>query len=552
MSEPIATTSDADIGRHARLIGSITLVSRLLGLVRESKAADAFGASAVWSAFTFAFSIPNLFRRLFGEGALAAAFIPLYAQSRKSADPEHVEQSRRFASASVNLLLLILLAITILGELLLISLLTLDMRADYVLGLKLTMVMLPYVMLVCGTAFCGAILQVHARFAATASTSLVLNACLIAAIYLASFRLDLSSEQGKERGVMWLAFSVLVAGVIQIAMLVPSLRAVGFRFDWRVSLWSPMVRKMLLLSVPVALGAGVLQISTLLDKSIAFFLAAGDGQSHFQILGHSIAYPMIEGAAARLNWAQFMYQFPLGVFAIALATAIFPKLASSVVTGEQVGDDFRRVLRRGIESSLLIGLPATVGMVVIAQPAVQLLFERGRFTSADTHLTALSTAIYSAAIWAFSLQQILNRAFYALHDTKTPLVWGMWNLLINLAVELPLIWTGLGEGGMAVGTLVAFSVQAIAMTWMLSRRVDGIGFGQIKTNVIKMVVASLLMGVVCVAVRAACAGYLPLHHKSAQALQVAAIACVGGVVYFAACELMGLRTLRDMLRRRRK
>jgi putative peptidoglycan lipid II flippase len=550
MAEKTEQNKDHDVGHNARMIGAITLASRVLGLVREVKAADAFGAGSVWGAFTFAFSIPNLFRRLFGEGALSAAFIPLYAQSRKLTDPEHVEKSKEFASASVNLLVLILLTITVLGELLLGALLMVPMRADYVLGVKLTMVMLPYVMLVCGTAFLGAILQVHARFAATAATSLVLNACLIAAIFLSSRRFNLSTEAAQESAVYWLGVSVIVAGVIQVLMLVPSLHGVGFRFDPVASMRTPLVRKMLIMSVPVALGAGVLQISTLLDKSIAFFLAAGDGRQSFQMLGYDVVYPMAEGAAARLNWAQFMYQFPLGVFAIALATAIFPKLAGSVGANSSPGDEFKTVLRRGVESSLFIGLPATAGMVLLAQPAVRFLFERGQFTPNDTYWTALSTAIYSSAIWAFSLQQILNRAYYALHDTRSPLVWGVINLLINLVVELPLIWTGLAESGMAVGTLVAFSVQAVAMTWQLSRRVGGIGLGQIRSNVVKMLLATIAMAIACVAVRWACGQWLDLSGKSMQGLQVFAIMATGGVVYFGVCEMLGLKTIRTLIRRR--
>src|SRR5687768_13147160 len=165
---------------HAKLIGAITLVSRILGMARESVAANYFGAGAVWSAFTVAFTIPNLFRKLFGEGALSAAFIPLYAQAVKD---HHPQQARTFATASVNLLVAILVALTVLGEIVLIGMIfAMDMRPDRLLAVKLTAIMLPYVLLVCGTAFLGAILQVHRRFAATAAAPILLNLCLIAAI----------------------------------------------------------------------------------------------------------------------------------------------------------------------------------------------------------------------------------------------------------------------------------------------------------------------------------------------------------------------------------
>jgi len=182
------------------------------------------------------------------------------------------------------------------------------------------------------------------------------------------------------------------------------------------------------------------------------------------------------GALARLNWAQFLYQFPLGVFAISLATAIFPQLSGDALDLERSG--FRSVFRKGLEASLFIGLPASVGMMVVAEPAVRLLFERGRFTAHDSQLTAVSTAIYATAIWAFSMQQVLNRAFYALHDMRTPLWTTGANLVVNLVVEIPLLWTHLGESAMAVGTAVSFALQSMLMLYLLRKRVGPLGLSK--------------------------------------------------------------------------
>ncbi len=316
---------------HAKLIGLLTLVSRILGMARESVASFFFGAGAIWSGFTVAFTIPNLFRKLFGEGALSAAFIPLYAQEVKH---RHPEKAAQFAVASVNLLCAILIVLTIVGEGILWGMtLIWDMRPDRLLTVKLTAIMLPYVLMVCGTAFLGAILQVHRKFGATAAAPIILNLFLIIAIIVAARFWDLKTDAGQARGVYWLAITVLIAGIAQVAVLWPSLRAIGFRFRPILHFWTPPVQRMLKLTVPVAVGAGVLQISVMLDKGISLLLAQGPDQfgntiTHFNFFGHTIRYPMVEGAAARLNWAQFMYQFPLGVFAIALATAIFPKLSA--------------------------------------------------------------------------------------------------------------------------------------------------------------------------------------------------------------------------------
>jgi len=565
---PHATSDDSKPARQSRsftaqaaVMGAITFLSRILGLARESIAARYFGSSPVYAAFTLAFTIPNLFRKLLGEGALSSAFIPLYTQALKRqadrsgagtdrlpAPGESFEDPAVFAAASVNFLCAILTGITLVGEGILFLIVSfLPMSADTLLACRLTMVMLPYVLLVCGTAFLGAILQGHERFAAFTFTAVVSNVCLIIAMITAASSLDLSDETGRTRAVYWLSYAVLVAGVMQIAVLLPSLRAVGFRFRIMLHVFTPAVKQMLLMTIPVAAGASVLQIGVVLDKGIAFFMSEGVDRTHLNWFGQHIALPLAEGATQRLNWAQFMYQFPLGVFAIALATAIFPKLSRDAIDVDRT--EFKSTLRRGIEAALLIGLPASAGLILVREPAVKLLFEGGRFTRADTLWVAQSLAIYSAAIWAFSLQQILSRAFYALHDTRTPLMWTVWNLLINLAVEIPLIFTPLRESGMAFGTLVSFAVQSLAMLWILNRRVGGLelrgAFGRIGL----MLLATGAMVLACQGVK-----MLPFWPASdtrfAWAIQLLLLMAIGGAVYFAICAAGGINVLSALRRRK--
>src|ERR1700728_1796352 len=208
---------------------------------------------------------------------------------------------------------------------------------------------------------------------------------------------------------------------------------------------------MLTLSIPVALSAGVLQISVLVDKGITLFLTAGTNPGEkLQLFHHVWNYPLSIGAAARLNWAQMLYQFPLGVFATAVATAIFPSL--SVDAHDKDGEKFKRVLRQGILFTLFEGLPASVGLILVRYPTVRLVFQHGSFTAIDTPWVASSVVFYAAAIWAFSLQQVLNRGYYALHDTVTPMVLSVITIAINTAVEIPLSFTRLGEACIAGGT----------------------------------------------------------------------------------------------------
>jgi putative peptidoglycan lipid II flippase len=553
--QPIAERATRTFVGHAKLIGGLTLVSRVLGLLREVVAGHYLGTGLVASAFTVAFTVPNLFRKLFGEGALSAAFIPLYLQSLKKDGPA---DANAFAAAAVNLLCVVLLALTLVGEVILgATVLFADsLRPATLLTLKLTMIMLPYVLLICGTAFLGGVLQVHRRFGPPAAAPIILNVVHIVVVLVGAAILGLGGNTPESRDgplqtqlVYWLAFFVLVAGALQVVALMPALRDVGFRFRLATGFWSGPVRTMLRLTVPVALGAGVLQLSVLLDKGIAVLLMrgvdeAGRAVTHFSLLGQSIRYPLEMGAPARLNLAQFLYQFPLGVFAIALATAIFPSLSAEALEADR--QRFKSVLRGGIEATLFEGLPATIGLMLVAGPAVRFLFQHGKITPADADLITRSVVFYSIAIWAFSLQQILNRAYYALHDTVTPLVMSVVTLAVNLAVELPLLWTPLGEAGMAAGTAASFILQAVVMLYMLDRRVGGLGLSELVKPALKMLGATAVMGLSCWAFLRS-----PFYPRGEGIMvwgaQLFGLMLAGAAVYFGACAALGLGVMQHLM-----
>jgi len=555
---PTPRSTRAFIG-HAKIIGALTLASRVLGLVREMVAAHFLGAqNPVAIAFTFAFAIPNLFRKLFGEGALSAAFIPLYAQSVKHESPE---QANRFAAASVNLLVAILLTITLVGEAVLATMLwfTETQRLDRLLTIQFTMIMLPYVLLICSGAFLSGILQVHHRFAAPAAAPIILNVCHIIVLWLGAWFLGLKAQSNtpetlaiQTRLAYWLAFFVLVAGALQVVVLLPGLRAVGFRFQLIRSFWTPMVKRMLKLTVPVALSAGVLQLSVLLDKGISILLMQGEGFAgeaitHFNFFGHAVRYPMELGAIVRLGNAQMMYQFPLGIFAIALATAIFPALSANAKEGDRVR--FREVMRHGIETTLWEGLPASLGLILVAHPAAMLLFRHGQMSTHDAELIARSLMFYSAGIWAFSLQLIVNRAYYALHDTTTPLVMSIVTLIVNLAVEIPLLWTRLGESGMAAGTTASFAIQSVIMLYMLNRRIGGLELSKSLIPIGKMLLATFAMGGAC--------WWLKNSHwhpvgatRFVWAMQLTQLVVVGAGIYFLMSAILGIGLLERVRKRK--
>jgi putative peptidoglycan lipid II flippase len=563
--------------QHAKLIGLLTLISRFFGLGREIVAGHYLGTALVGSAFTVAFLIPNLFRKLFGEGALSAAFIPLYAKAiRDESKPSYGDSSTaaegvlnyeggrhsadEFAAAAVSLLIVILLALTVIGEGVVVALLHLGSPSyDRILVLHLTAIMLPYVLLICGGAFLSGILQVHKRFGIPAAAPIILNACHILVLLIGARLVGLGRHTpvalvvGKQIQLSyWLAGVVLLAGCLQVAVLLPALKQVGFRFRFIPNFWTPPIKRMLLLSLPVAMGAGVLQLSVFLDKGISYMLMKHvDQQQHLitsiPICGQMIHLPMELGAPRRLDLAQFLYQFPLGIFAIALATAIFPGLSADALDKDR--NRFRAVLRHGIEASLWEGLPASIGLILVAEPATRLMFQHGQITAADAALIARSTMVYAAAIWAFSLLQIINRAYYALHDTRTPLIMSVVNILINLIVEIPLLWK-MGESGMAVGTLVSFAVQALLMLWMLDRKIGGLDLRQSLVPILKMLTGAVVMGVVCYAVKIS-----PLYPhgigRVGWAIQLLTLLIVGAGVYLGLCWMLGVTMLQDLLPRRK-
>ncbi|HEX8323580.1 MAG TPA: murein biosynthesis integral membrane protein MurJ [Tepidisphaeraceae bacterium] len=559
MSE--ADASSKSLHRNARLIGGLTLLSRVLGLVREGVAAHFLGAQSIAAnAFAIAFLVPNLFRKLLGEGALSQAFIPLYAQAVRRGQTETGDPPADFAAGSVKLLAGLLIGLTIVGEIILAGgmIAYRGERADVRLMLQFTAIMLPYVVLVCGGAFLSAILQVHKRFGAPAFAPVLLNVVHIAVVCGGAWWLGLRGHGDpllpevnalQTKLALWLSIAVLVAGVLQVIVLLPALRAAGFRFRWRLPAWTTDTKKMLRLSLPVAMGAAVLQVSVALDKGISAGLmqgrtTSGEVVTHFDFFGHAVRYPMESGAVVRLNLAQLLYQFPLGIFAIAIATAIYPSLSTAAIAEDR--GEFRRVVRQGVLATLWEGLPASVGLMLVAAPAVRLLFQHGYITAHDADLITRDTMFYAGGIWAYSMLQVINRAYYALHDARTPLVASVINVVANVVVEVPLLWW-LGEAAMAVGTLVSFSIQAIVMLWLLDRKVGGLGLKELLRPTAKIGLATAAMLGVCLLVR-----YSSVYPQLTQTgwrasgqivwgTQLLLLSGIGGGVYLLTTRLLGVR-----------
>ena len=500
MSETTATKSEsvsADAGAtpqaaaetprfvgHAILVSVFTLLSRFAGLGRDAVLAAVLGLSLAADAFFIGFLVPNLFRRLFGEGALTAAFIPHYTDLLQR-DPT---LAKRFATLTLTLLCVVLVGITLIAELALwLIAINLDEAHKASLAIYYTRLMLPYMPLICAVALVGGILQVHKRFGPPAAVPLVLNGVIVLAVLLATGFFQRDTPAGTV--ATWVAISVVVAGVMQLAWQVAAmLRITGLSSSFK-GCW-PTMRAMLLMMGPMIIGLAVFQINALLDALIAFFFAPGTGVEHngdLALLGHTFHAPLRDGDVAALNWSQRLYQFPLGVFGIAIATAIFPALSAAAAkfNGSNGGGDiasrpakpqpasieFAEIVRHGLRLTMFIGLPASVGLILVRVPLSRTVFEHGDFSTGDALRVSAILAGYASSVWAYSMTHTLTRAFYALKDASTPLKISACMVALNLTLNLTLIWP-LGAAGLAWSTAISAAGQVVLLVVFLRRRVD--------------------------------------------------------------------------------
>ncbi len=455
-SETTDHTHDQDqaqIGRHTRTVAGLTLVSRILGLIRDLVTVRVFGDTAIGSAFAAAFAIPNLFRRLFGEGALSAAFIPEYTRLSDD-DPQ---RAHAFASLTIGLLALVTGVITLVVELGLLAAIMLSAdNPDRVYSLKLVMVLLPFMPMICIAAILGGMLQTHNRFGPWAAAPILLNLCIITAA-LPFFFVE---NPDPAAWAYPIGIAAIVSAFLQVLWSLWALRG-KVRWTRSVRSVSAQTRSMLRRMGPVLIGLGTLQLNALVDTLIAMY-PNWVGPS---LLGY--AYPLDESSNAILFYAQRLYQFPLGVFGIAVATAAFPALA-------RVAKDkarFSEMLSRGIRLSLYIGLPASVGLMVVGSPLIQVMysgFGEG-FSESGIQRAGAVLFAYSIAVWAYSLNQLYTRAFYAQDDTRTPMRIAVVMVAVNLTLNLILIWN-FSEAGLAWGTAICAIIQTIWLKASANRK----------------------------------------------------------------------------------
>jgi putative peptidoglycan lipid II flippase len=410
----------------------MTLISRILGFARDVIIARVFGASVAADAFFVAFKIPNLFRRLFAEGAFSQAFVPVLAEYKETEDHATVARLIYATGGSLGLALIAVVAIGVIAAPVLIIVFApgfLRHADKLALGAALLRLTFPYLMFVSLTALAGAILNTYGRFAIPAITPALLNVALISAA------LWLAPKLGEP--IMALAYGVLIGGVLQLGLQLWPMLRLGFpprpTINWR----HPGVQKILRLMLPAMFGVSVAQINLMLDTLIASFLRTG-----------SISW---------LYYSDRLVEFPLGVFGIALGTVILPSLSERHAQGES--GVFSDTLDWAMRWVLVIAVPATAGLVVLAGPMLSTLFQYGAMTVFDVNMASLSLMAYSAGLTAFIFIKILAPGYYARQDTRTPVRIGVIAMLSNMVLNLILV-VPLAHAGLALATSLAAYLNA--------------------------------------------------------------------------------------------
>lgn len=538
--------------QHARLLTVLTMVSRVTGLVRDASLARVFGVGPLMDAFNFAFLIPNLFRRLFGEGAISAAFLPRYAELERD-DPA---VARRYSGLLLALLAAVLWAIVVVGELALLGrwlasppiactftppisimgapVVSVSLQSAR-LGYELTALMLPYMPLVCLTAVGGSALQVHGRFGPTAASPVILNLALIAAT-LGVLPFAHAGAISPEWHLRIVAGSVLLAGLLQLWWTSAALRAAKPVFAPRDPVAWASVRATMLNALPMMVGLGVLQINTAVDGLIA---------SWPSIVGPTIFgfdYPLEPGAMSAMANAQRLYEFPLGVFGISIATAVFPLLS------RQNNDlpAFSGTVRRALRLTVFVGLPASAGLIALAPEAAGAFFRGGAFDQEDVRRVAFIVVGFAPAIWSYQMNHVFTRAFYALKEPMTPVKVSVAMVALNLALNLTLIFTPLKEAGLAWSTATCSVLQVVILGRMLARRVPGI----VDRDVLRSWGATLVATIVMAGVVFAVGRVLPEDDRwRTYALRLAVGVSSGAVTFFAVAAILRMPEVRETLRR---
>ena len=447
------------------------MLSRVLGLVREVAYARFMGNSWVADAFALAFAVPNLFRRLLGEGALTAAFIPIFKSKEKTEGEQSMWQA---ANAVISGLVASASVLVLLGVLGISAALALGIIEDgkTLLMLKLLRVMLPYLLLVCLAAVLMGMLNSRGHFFIPAMGATMLNVVMILSVGI-SLWLGEHNHWRLEQQIFGLAIGVVIAGIAQAAFQIPLLRKEGFRYKWSGPWKDPTVRQVVMRMIPGSIGVAAFQINVLLTQGLAFGVD--------------------DGVIATYNYAVRLMELPQGVFGISMAAILLPALSG--LAAEKKYLEFRATLGQGLNWLVFINLLASVLLMTLAEPMIRLIFERGRFDEEATIASALVLKFLAPGLVAFSVVNVLARAFYALGDIKTPMWISIFCLTTNLIITAAIIWR-YKQAGMGFANSLTAAMNVSLLLYALRRKLKTLELTELRRHLTVLLGAATLAGLV--------------------------------------------------------
>ncbi len=471
-----------------RVVSLLTLLSRILGMVRDIGMATLFGNGPVMDSFSVAFKLPNLFRRLLGEGALTTAFLPTYISELEQ---NGRESSWKLVTAVLFWLTVFSILMVSTGEMILALMSRYGSSgSESQLLFWLSGLLLPYLVLICVAAQINATLHALNHFSIPALLPTILNLFWMAGIWVvAPFFPDVHSK------ITAICITILIGGVFQLLLPLLKLVWLGYRpqMDWQNGMMQ--VQTIAVSMAPIVVGLSITQFNTLIDSLLAWGLAQPEGVSG---VNETLPFWQIfeSGTASALYFGQRMYQFPLGVFGVALGTVLYPRLSRHAENKD--GTLLRQDLLLGLQLVLGVGLPASMGLYLLAEPLSLLIFQYGDFSYFDALQTAEMIRFYGLGVFAFMAVLILNRGFYAIGDTRTPVRIGVLIVICNLLLNLLFIWWLKGKG-LALATSMAAVVQAVLSLWLIREKIGSLDLAKIVWTCLRASLATLMMSMVIIA-----------------------------------------------------
>jgi putative peptidoglycan lipid II flippase len=516
--------------RSFATVGGLTLLSRVFGFIRDILFAWAFGSGMVADAFNVAFRFPNLFRRLFGEGAFNSAFIPLFAKELEGGGREAARRFAEEAASGLAFVLLILSAVFMLGMPWLMYLLAPGFSAipeKFDLAVLLTQITFPYLMCMSLVALYSGVLNTFGKFVESSSVSIVLNLVLAIAIFI-GFGLGYHNEP--EGGILQ-ALAVFVAGILQLWLLLWGLKRNNFSLKLRRPRLTPNVQRLIALGIPGVVAGGVTQINIMIGTMVA---------------------SMQPGAVSQLYYADRLYELPLAIVGIAVGVVLLPEVSRFLRSGNEAAAMDSQ--NRSVEFAMLLTVPAAVALAVVPEPIVQVLFQRGTFSITDTAAVSAALLWFAVGLPAFVLIKVFSPGYFAREDTRTPMRYATISLTVNtlLSIALFFLFRQLGwwpHVGIAVATAIGGWLNAGQLYLGLRRHGHFVADAQMQRSVPLILVASAVMGVFLWLGADWLAPYL-VHHQPVWLRFSALMGLVAAamIVYFGMAEILGVISINKLRR----